>query len=238
MSTEREQSSWSELVAAGIDHGANLLVPPSLPIARHRYRVAIEDTGGAETIALRMVDSAPPCRAGDRVELEVTTVEALYLAECEILAAPISRAGSVEDPILSLRPIGKAHRRQRRALFRVPIDFPLRYMPIIDATLLGPASLAIERAGWPAQMIDLSGGGAQLRVQRSHDEGNVLMLQVQAPGLRLLEPITVVRSERTFAGKRQQHLLGCRFVQIANRKREQLIQWLFREAIARRCRDG
>lgn len=183
-------------------------------VAAHRFKVALPMVQGRDVSVL----------AGDAILCRVQTEGALFQFECRVLGRDL-----VPVPMLVLVATGNVHKMQRRDFHRLEVNLPVRYSLVAGLEGLAPAEVRRTR------LTDLSGGGCAGVFGEALAPGTLLDLFVLLPpATEVYATAEIVRVDVAAFGPG--FLTGLRFVGIAERDRDEIIRYIFREQRERRRR--
>lgn len=186
-------------------------------VYKGNFKSRIEDLGPGKVVITTPLKKGEyvPLRVGTRVTILIYEDAAICAFDCQITSR---KKGNI--PLLVLALPQKYRRIQRRDFFRLKIKLPLQYRLL---PLEGEEGEAFREG----EMVDISGGGLQLRIleEEKLPVSSLLQLRITFPagmGEQLIKGKVMARFRRN-----EEEFAGIQFFQINTRLQDDIVGWIF-----------
>lgn len=156
---------------------------------------------------------------GDEIMIMVDLQGRLYT-----FASRVQRVEDAADSVIIDRP-SIVQQSERRQFFRLAVSIRPKYAAIVDGK-------GDERRRLEAIMLDLSGGGSQIRAKQRIDVGNRVHLVFPLDDEEIEADITAVTTSSSEAQAPWMYRANGRFVGLPRQLQEHFIRYIFRQQVA------
>lgn len=155
---------------------------------------------------------------GDAIMIMVDLQGRLYT-----FTSRVQRVESLADSVIIDRP-SIVEQSERRQFFRLAVSIRPKYAAVVDAK-------GNERRRLEAIMLDLSGGGSQLRAKQRIDTGNRVHLVFPLDGEEIEADITAIMTSASDTQAPWMYRVNGRFVGLPRQLQEHFIRYIFRQQV-------